>query len=230
MPFIGIHPSGGTPDGQKIGEIKMAKIVLTLLKLPIVQKITVARNIVTMLTGNTDFPTPDPPLADLTTASDEAQTANQESIQAKADSKTKTAVKREKEDALDNVLRKMANYVQNKSDGNEAKIEGAGFQVKADTGPVGELPPPEDFSVTYGDEAGELDMHWDVVSGARSYVVQKNETDPVNESAWSDIDNPTKSKYTVNGLTSGNRYWFRVLAVGSAGRGAPSGVETKIAP
>lgn len=208
----------------------MAQITLKLSRIPIVQKIDFARSIVTLMTGNPDYLTPDPPLTDLTNAADETDTANQEVLQARAVSKQKTAILHEKDEALNNLIRKMANYVVNKSDGNEAKIEGAGFQVKAGTGPVGELPPPEDFSITYGDEAGELDLHWDGVDGASGYTVQKNETDPVNESAWTDIDNPTKSKYTIKGLTSGNRYWFRVLALGSAGRGAPSGVETKISP
>ena len=39
-----------------------------------------------------------------------------------------------------------------------------------------------------------------------------------------------KTKHTIEGLTSGSRCWLRVLAVGTAGRGAPSGVETKIVP
>ncbi len=71
----------------------MAKIILTLLKLPIVQKIAFTRNVVTMMIDNTDYLTPDPPLADLTTAADETETANQGVIQARADSKTKTAIK-----------------------------------------------------------------------------------------------------------------------------------------
>jgi hypothetical protein len=208
----------------------METIILELNKMTIAEKISFVRNIVTMMTGNADYLTPDPPLADLTTVADETDTANKDAIQVRAESKQKTAIKNEKEDALDKIIRKEANYVENKSDGNEAKIEGAGFRTKSEGAPVGELPPPEDFSITYGDEAGELNMHWDGTIGASGYVVQKNETDPVEESAWNDVDNPTKTKYTVKDLKSGNRYWFRVLAVGTAGRGAPSGVETKIAP
>ena len=208
----------------------MEKIVLKLTKTPVIQKIDLANNVVTLMTGNPDFLTPDPTLAELTTAADETDTANQEALAARAISKQKTAILREKEAALNDVLRKMANYVENKSDGNVAKINGAGFSVVSDTGPVGELPPPEDFSVTYGDEVGELDTHWDGVDGATGYIVQINTTDPVTESAWSDAGNPTKTKFTVEGLTSGDRCWLRVLAVGTAGRGAPSGVETKIVP
>ena len=208
----------------------MEKIVLKLTKTPVIQKIDFSRNVVTLMTGNTDYPTPDPPLADLTTAADETDTANQEALAARTISKQKTAILRQKESALNDVLRKMANYVENKSDGDVAKINGAGFSVVADTEPVGELPAPEDFSVTYGDRAGELDTHWDGVDGATVYIVQINTTDPVNESAWSDAGNPTKTKFTVTGLESGARCWLRVIAVGTAGRGAPSGVETKIVP
>ena len=208
----------------------MEQIVLKLNTTPVVQKIDFTRNVVTLMTGNPDFLTPDPPLADLTTAADETYAANQESLAAKAIAKQKTAILHDKEDALDDVLRKMANHVENKSDGDVAKINGAGFQVKADATPVGELPAPEDFSVTYGDEAGQLDTQWDGVYGASIYALQINLTDPVDESAWSDAGNPTKTKHTIEGLTSGDRCWLRVLAVGTAGRGAPSGVETKIVP
>ena len=208
----------------------MEQIVLKLNTTPVVQKIDFTRNVVTLMTGNPVYLTPDPTLADLTNAADDTDKANQEVLAARAIAKQKTAVLHEKEDALNDVLRKMANYVENKSDGNEAKINGAGFQVKAEGVPVGELPAPEDFSVTYGDATGELDTQWDGVYGASIYAVQINLTDPVDESAWSDAGNPTQTKFTVTGLESGSRCWLRVIAVGTAGRGAPSGVETKIVP
>ena len=150
----------------------MEQIVLKLNTTPVVQKIDFTRKVVTLITAKPDFLTPDPPLADLTTAADETYAANLESLAAKAISKQKTAILHDKEDALDDVLRKMANHVENKSDGDVAKINGAGFQVKADATPVGELPAPEDFSVTYGDEAGQLDTQWDGVYGASIYAVQ----------------------------------------------------------
>jgi hypothetical protein len=205
-------------------------IVLKLGKTPVVQKIDFTTNVVTLMTANPDFLTPDPPLADLTTAANETHTANQEALAAKAISKQKTAILQDKVVVLDNVLRKMANYVENASDGNVAKINGAGFSVKEEKGPIGELPAPEDFSVTYGDAAGELDTHWDGVYGVSIYAVQINLTDPLIESNWTDAGNPTQTKFTVTGLTSGDRCWLRVIAVGTAGRGAPSGVETKIVP
>ncbi|MFC2093368.1 fibronectin type III domain-containing protein [Bacteroidota bacterium] len=208
----------------------MTTIVLKLSKTPVVQKIDFSNNVVTLMTDNPDFLTPDPPLADLTAAADDTHTANQEVLAAKAISKQKTAILHDKVVVLNNVLRKMANYVENQADGNVAKINGAGFSVKDEKTPVGELPPPEDFSVTYGDEAGQLDTHWDGVYGATGYILQLNVTDPLNESAWTDAGNPTQTKHTIEGLTSGSRCWLRVLAVGAAGRGAPSGVETKIVP
>ncbi len=39
-----------------------------------------------------------------------------------------------------------------------------------------------------------------------------------------------KSKVTVTGLTSGIRYWFRVVAEGAGGPGPSTDIATKVAP
>ena len=46
----------------------MAKVDLNLKKLTIPGKIALARKIVTAMTGNPNFPAPNPPLADITAA------------------------------------------------------------------------------------------------------------------------------------------------------------------
>jgi hypothetical protein len=65
----------------------MSRIKLNFKRLPLTEKIARARQIVTALTGNADFPTPMPPLIALTTASDEADAAFNEAQQARQTAK-----------------------------------------------------------------------------------------------------------------------------------------------
>ncbi len=65
--------------------------------------------------------------------------------------------------------------------------------------------------------------------GAKTHVVEVC-PDPLSEANWKRIGLPTKSSFTASGLTSGNKYWFRVAAVGAAGQGPWSDQAMKMAP
>ncbi len=88
---------------------------------------------------------------------------------------------------------------------------------------------PENLSITAGDNAGELDLQWDPVAGAKTYEVQIS-PDPVTATSWVSQPSVTRSKTVILGLTSGARMWARVRAVNAAGQGAWSDVATKIVP
>ena len=47
---------------------------------------------------------------------------------------------------------------------------------------------------------------------------------------WTHAKTVVKSSATVDNLTSGQRVWFRVAAVGAAGQGPWSDLATKIVP
>ena len=83
------------------------------------------------------------------------------------------------------------------------------------------------LSVTAGDTDGTTRLKWNKVSGTKSYEVQRS-LDAT--SGWAHLCSCTRSSVTVNGMTSGTRYWFRVAAVGSADTGPWSDPATKIAP
>ena len=88
---------------------------------------------------------------------------------------------------------------------------------------------PTGLDVTMGDHDGELDLSWDPVSNAKSYLIQRS-VDPNNAASWAHAGTSTKSSTTIDGLTSGTRYWFRVCAVGALGQSGWSDPATKIAP
>ena len=68
-----------------------------------------------------------------------------------------------------------------------------------------------------------------VKRGLNNYLVEMTE-DPTGATGWHVISTPTKSSLSVTGLTSRERYWFRVSANGAAGSGPASEAATKVAP
>lgn len=208
----------------------MTRIVLKLGNLPLEVKIALVKKILQMMTGNANFTTPVPPLVDVQTQLTATEKAKTNADAAKATSKQKTAIQHQEEKSLDTIITKLANYVEVIANDDVAIIESAGFTPASKPSPIGELHAPQGVAVSTGDDAGELDIHWDVVLGAKSYIIQINSVDPLKEVEWKEYTLPTKSSNTLKNLASGTRYWVRVAAVGSAGKSGWSDVATKIAP
>ncbi len=183
---------------------------------------------VAALTGNADFTTPDPTAAAFATTLTAFKTALTAAQQAQAAAQQKTAVKDAARAALETALNTRRSYVDSKSGGDEAKILSTGFAVRAAGSPVGALPAPIDFLATFGDNPGEVDVTWSAVKGAKSYIVEVREN--VAGTAWGGARVVTKSRATIDGLTTGKTYAFRVRAVGTAGEGPWSDESLKLAP
>jgi hypothetical protein len=109
-------------------------------------------------------------------------------------------------------------------------ILSAGMDMRGPGVPANDSPsPPQRLTATAGDHDGEIDLSWDKVSGAKSYLVEKS-ADPPNPATWTHSGVSTKSGYTATGLTSGTRYWFRVAAINNVGQSGWSDPSVKIAP
>lgn len=208
---------------------KMAKVKLNLNNLPDAQVIQRATEIKTAMTGNAAFATPIPTLTVVGTAITAAQTALTTSDNAAATSKQATATKDNAVDALRVLIMQLATYVDLTAAGDQTKILSAAMDVRSARTPSGKPDMVSNLSVTSGDSAGELDLQWDTVAGAKSYDVQTS-PDPVTASSWTSQSTVTKSKTAATGLPSGTRVWTRVRAVNSAGEGAWSSSISKIVP
>jgi hypothetical protein len=208
----------------------MAKVKLNFSKLPIPEKLSRAQQIVGSLTGNANFPAPQPTLAQITDAINDLQNAANTAQKARQAAKTATSEQETKEDTLDQLITQLGGHVESVSGGDETKILSAGMDVRAPNAP-GIDPPsmPTAAALSEGDHAGELDMQWDKVSGARSYIVQIS-PDPPTLTSWQQATVVARSQATLGGLTSGTRYWARVAAVNTNGQSGWSDPATKIAP
>lgn len=208
----------------------MSKVKLNFRSLSVPEKVARGREIIAALTGNSDFPTPTPTLAMLTTVTDDLATAFQEQELAKQQAATKTAAKNEREDVFDRTFSQSAAYVESVAGDNETLVRSAGMATRAPAvATSGKASTPMSLNVTNGDADGELDLGWEPVSGAKSYVIEIS-LDPPTKDSWRHVGVSTKSSWTATGLNSGTRYWFRVAAVGTGGQSGWSDPATKIAP
>lgn len=208
----------------------MARIKLNLNRLSLAEKIAKARQIIAALTGNASFSTPTPALSLVTSVIDDLEAAAAAAQTARQVAKTKTADQKAKEAIANRILTQLAAYVESVAGDNHTLIHSAGMDTRAKGVAQSDRPSlPADLAATAGDHDGEIDLSWDTVSGAKSYVIEMS-ADPPTATSWTHASVSTKSKTTIKGLTSGTRYWFRVAAVGSSGQSGWSDPATKIAP
>ena len=208
---------------------RMAIIKMNFRGLPDLGIIQQCTNIKTALTGNATFPTPTPTLPNFTALITAAQTKLTAADTAAQTAKLATADKDNAIAALLAGVNQLADYVSMISAGDGVKIQSAGFGVKAANTPAVTPGQVVNLAITAGDNAGELDLQWDPVSGTKTYEVQTS-PDPMTATSWTGRGSVSKSKMAVLDLTSGARAWARVRATNSAGTGAWSDPGTKIVP
>lgn len=162
----------------------MARIKLNLSRLSLSEKIAKARQIVAALTGNASFPTPTPALAGVTTAVNDLDAAAAAAQAARQDAKAKTTDQNNKEAIVDRVLTQLAAYVESVAGDDQKLIQSAGMDTRAKGVPQSDLPSlPAALAATAGDRDGEIDLSWDPVSGAKSYVIEIS-PDPPTPKSW----------------------------------------------
>jgi hypothetical protein len=208
----------------------MSKIKLNLRSLSIPEKIARAQQIVAALTGNPNFAAPHPPLAQVTAAIEALEAASNAAQAARQEAKAKTAEQNASEEELDRVVTQLVSHVESIAGGDEKVIRSAGLDVRAASASASSSPPaPPALTATVGDHDGEINLSWETVRGARSYTIERS-PDPPTESTWVHAGLSTRSKTTIEGLTSGTRYWFRVAALTNNGQTPWSNPAMKIAP
>jgi hypothetical protein len=198
----------------------MAKIKLGLDNMNPDQKVAFTNTVITSMTGNPNFTTPNPTLASGTTLKNGLQTGINDYNASLVTSQTKLATREAAELAVDGFLTSLAAYVENQSGGDRVKIESAGFSVRADAAPVGPLTQVLSLVVTAGDNDGTLDAAWDPLRGAGSYEVHTS-VDPVSGTSWTFKTVSNKSSVTMDTFTSGTKIWVRVRGIGAANAKGP---------
>jgi hypothetical protein len=208
----------------------MPKVKLNFRRLSIPEKIARAHQVVAALTGNSNFPTPHPTLAELTAAAGALETASNTAQAARREAKRHTAAMGHKEDDLDQLMTQLGAYVESVAGDDEAMIMSAGLETRSAAAPDSSAPEaPETLTATTGNHEGEIELSWDTVRGARSYIVERT-TDPQTAASWIQAGVSPRSSLIIEGLDSGKRYHFRVAAVTLNGQSPWSNQAVKVAP
>jgi len=207
---------------------RMAKVKLNLQHKSDTELVQFNQQHITAMTGNANFPTPNPPAAAFATLATTFENAVNAVVAGQQTQLQLTATKETARVAVEAALRQREGDVDTTSAGDEAKILSSGFQVREPAQPVGPLPAPLDFLATMGDLEGHIDLAWSRVRGAKTYLVQMSPyATPRN---WTQACIAVKSTCHVEDLTPGQTYVFRIAAIGTAGQGPWSDESVKMAP
>lgn len=173
-----------------------------------------SEHIEAQMTGNANFPTPSPKVTDLASARALLVSAIAE---AQSGAHAAIATKNAAAKNLAQLLTKMARYVNSVAAGDVEKAVSSGFELAKRPEPIDHLDAPTKFEGRTAAIAGQVDLRWKGVDGARMYFVYMLEN-----GVWKSIGMVSKARFTATGLTTDKQYSFRVAAVGRIGEGPVS--------
>jgi hypothetical protein len=186
------------------------KVNLMLAKMTTEQLISFALNIISKMTGNSNFATPNPSLSAITTAVGALQTAYDN---AQGGGPAQTSLMHQKRIALELLLTTLGHYVEdcannpaNAATGTEAIILSSGLNMK-------HISPRQKqvFSANHGTTQGSVILVADsIVRGTHEWQYTNDLTNP---SLWIAVTPTIKASVTITGLERFKTYYFhhRVL-------------------
>ena len=212
----------------------MAEIKQNLSRLNAAEVIALADNQAQLMAPASPATPPIPNMAaiiaEMVTLHDAAKAKSDAYEQAKAALAALKTARDEGVDALRNKMGDVAVKARSESGGEAGPLQAAGYQLASGTSsPTGPLTQPQNLAVTAGDMDGTVDASCDPVVNAKTYDWQTTTADAVN-GPYITAAQTTGSSTILQGLTSGQRVWVRVRAVGTKGVGPWSDPATKIVP
>jgi len=208
----------------------MAKVKLKLFGKSREKRVAQAATIKTALTGNATFPTPNPSLATYGSAITASQTKLATYKLLRTQMEAALADLDDQMAVLDGYTTQLGAYVESVSAGNKVKIESAGMDARADRAPI-TLTRVLDLVLSEGDDDGSLDIFWKPMRGAGCYEIWLCASNPGVEANWLLKQTSSSSRARLTHLTSGQKVWARVRAIGGRNqRGAFSDPATKTVP
>ncbi len=197
----------------------MKKVKLGLYKLSTLGLISLATRIFTYMTSNLNFLTP-PSLLTLQTLTLDLENSYTEA--AATHSKQAYAQVRTNVQALRAFLVVMADYINMIAQGNETIILSAGVDVTKNrvNAPVPAM--VTNVVATFTNNPNTIIVSWKLSVYARTYDLFVT-TNPYT-GTWTLVETTAKKEVLAANLTAGTRYYFKVVAIGTAGASTPSAV------
>lgn len=171
------------------------------------------------MTGNANFPTPQPTLEDYGTAvddfKDKLETASRKG------SPMDFSIKNESREALLAQMRLLAQYVNNTANGVVSALLSSGFPLKAQPGTMPVPAVPERVRLSDGRQRGQLRLDFDAVKYAWEYeYAVAHENDGQGQPQWGELLATTISRGNIIApVVAGLTYFVRVRARNGRGIG-----------
>jgi hypothetical protein len=190
-------------------KVKMGLYVMTTNEL-----IPYIQNHIEMMTGNPNFPAPQPPSADFLAQYHGYQDAAMAVLSAETLLRDAISRRDQERDAMVGTMNVRAAYVQQVSNGNRHVIVSSGLGVKSAPTFATSLAAPTNLRVELNGEAGLMKIRWDPVPHAKTYLLQYSRHGMPR--VWETLESTTKTAVTKT-LEVGVTYVFRVTANGTPG-------------
>lgn len=200
--------------------IMRRKVKSGLYNLSIADVIIHTQNVNTGMTGNANFPQPNPAMAMYAAAIADLGAA-QAAVAANG-GKNNTTLRNVALRTVKTMTMQLVTYVNNVGNGDEAVLLSSGFPLVELPSPVGKLSPPEGCKVTTeGQNAGAVKFYHNGRKKRIIYVyqVRKYQDGMAPEMGWEPEVTSSERIHVFTGLVSGERYQFRVAVISSVGRG-----------
>ncbi len=203
--------------------IKKVLVKLGLARKSVPDKIEMGRSVKSAMTGNANFATPSPTLAELGTATDNLETAKNE---AELGSHEAVQEMYAKEFEFDAVMTNMGKYVETTAKNNPAVILSAGMQIR--NTPKGTKVPGQVVAVvaTPVVNSQKVKLKWGAVEFALMYFIYQSRT---IEGQYDLVGQSTGTKHTVEGLVAGTTYYYKIEARNGKGTGPQSNPTSAMA-
>ncbi|SEM77358.1 hypothetical protein SAMN05216436_107141 [bacterium A37T11] len=179
---------------------------------------TLAGGVVLALTGNPNFPTPTPTLADFTALVDDYRVKLD--VANRKGSTLDFSLKKEAKEALQIAMRKLSININLTADGNAPMLYSSGFPLGAQ--PQATQSPDRVLRVLVSDgrQSGQMRLDFEPVKKAREYEYQAGtKPEGSEEIVWGNILNTTTTRANVIPVTPDEIYYVRVRARNGKGIG-----------
>ena len=191
------------------------KVKLGLYAMNAEELVSYSHNVITQMTGNPNFPSPDPDLTYIQAVSDVLLAA---CIEARDGGKLQTVRKHIAFEELKKAMRLLGTYIELVSKGDASTILSAGVHIHKKKEKVGLLTSPLGLSTRVSDFSGTIELRWKRVEKNKGYTVYMCSGDPsLPDAVWTPIAMTTKSKCSITDLEPGTFYWFKVATLSAAG-------------
>lgn len=214
-----LYNSGARYAAEQPPHKSMSNIATNVSRLTLLQRLNKGTDIITKETANPNVPGNTAVLA----AFSDVQTALEEAVAtataARMASKEATSAQAALETLWLEKLTLLASFTETATGGDATKILSAGFDVRGPRTPRPPLSMVEGVIVRLNGTPGHSKLSWNSQAGAEGYLVQGS-PDPITSTSWTNSTIVTKTIFSANGATAGQKYWYRVAAFNGAEQGA----------